>query len=380
MWKFAPLVLKNLWRHRTRTILTVSGSAVGLLVYCFVAAVQSGLGRLTDDAAAERTLIVFQQNRFCPSTSKLPERYTDEIAKIDGVEEVIPIKVFMNNCRASLDLVVFHGIPPQKLRLARDLRLVAGSWDEFTSHRDSALVGRALAARRGIEVGKPFSIGDVRVQVAGIFAADHAGEENFLYTHLEFLQQTRVVKSPRFVTQFEVMLKDGADSQKVCRAIDAHLGKKEVATDTRTKGAFQANAVSDLADLIRFAGYLGYACVGLVLALIATTTVMAVQDRVREHAVLQTLGFTEAKIFGMVLAESLLVSLAGGVLGIGLAVTVLTMNPIIVGAEGVSIPFLPSFGLAVTGLIIAAIVGVLAGLVPAWQAARAEIVASLRAV
>src|ERR1041385_1650572 len=158
MWKFAPLVFKNLWRHRTRTILTVSGSAAGLLVFCLVAAVQNGLGRLTEDAAAERTLIVFQQNRFCPSTSKLPERYTDEIGKVDGVKEVIPIKVFMNNCRASLDLVVFHGIPPEKLRLARDLRLVAGSWEEFTSHRDSALVGRALAARRGIEVGKPFAI------------------------------------------------------------------------------------------------------------------------------------------------------------------------------------------------------------------------------
>jgi putative ABC transport system permease protein len=153
-----------------------------------------------------------------------------------------------------------------------------------------------------------------------------------------------------------------------------------VQTDTRTKGAFQANAVGDLVDLIRFANYLGFACVGLVLALVSTTTVMAVQDRTRELAVLQTLGFSGYRIFGLVMVESLLLSLLGGLLGVAVATGGLAWSGLAVGTEGVSIAFLPSARLALTGLAVSLTVGVLAGLVPAWQAARAEIVAALRYV
>lgn len=130
------------------------------------------------------------------------------------------------------------------------------------------------------------------VTVAGVFASAVPAEENLICTQLEFLQQTRGLNSVGMVTMFEVRLAEGANAEAVARAIDEQYRGGPVATDTRPKGAFQANAVGDLAELIGFANYLGYACVGLVLALVATTTVMAVQDRIREHAVLQTLGFS----------------------------------------------------------------------------------------
>jgi putative ABC transport system permease protein len=380
VFRFAPYVLKSLWRHRTRTALTVSGSAVALFVFCFIGAVQEGLAALTRDQAAERTLVVFQANRFCPSTSRLPEDYARVIAKLPGVQDVVPIQVFMNNCRASLDLVVFHGLPPEKVRTARALTLIAGDWGEFERRRDAALVGRALAARRGLAVGQRFSIGEVTVTVAGIFTATNPAEENFLYTHLEFLQRTRGLNAVGTVTQFEVRLADGADAQAVAQAIDERYRGGPVATDTRTKGVFEANAVGDLAELIHFANYLGFACVGLVFALVATTAVMAVQDRVREHAVLQTLGFTGGRIFGLVLAESLVVSLTGGLLGLVLALGTLAWGQLAVGTEGVTIAFRPSAGVATTGLAAAVAVGLLAGALPAWRAGRAEIVAALRAV
>jgi putative ABC transport system permease protein len=380
MWKFAPYVLKSLWRNRTRTALTVSGAAVALFVFCFVGAVQEGLARLTRGSDAERTLIVFQANRFCPSTSKLPQDYARKIARVSGVADVVPIMVFMNNCRASLDLVVFHGLPAEQLRTARDLKVVAGDWGAFEGRQDAALVGKALARRRGLQVGRKFSIGEVTVTVAGIYTATGAAEENFLYTHLDFLQRTRGLNSVGTVTQFEVRLAPGADAPAVCRAIDAAFRSGPVQTDTRPKGVFQARAVGDLAELISLGHYLGYACVGLMLALLATTTVMAVQDRVREHAVLQTLGFSGPRIFGLVLSESLLVSLVGGLLGVGAALAALAWSGLAVGTEGVTIAFMPSVGLALTGLAVTVGVGVLAGLVPAWKASRAEIVVSLRAI
>jgi putative ABC transport system permease protein len=107
---------------------------------------------------------------------------------------------------------------------------------------------------------------------------------------------------------------------------------------------------------------------------------MAVQDRVREHALLQTLGFAGSRIFGLVLIESLLVSMAGGLLGVGLALGFLTFSGLAVGTEGVTIAFLPSWSLLTTGLLVSAAVGLLAGGFPAWQASKAEIVISLRQV
>ena len=151
-----------------------------------------------------------------------------------------------------------------------------------------------------------------------------------------------------------------------------------IPTATRPKGAFQAKALGDLVQLIRMASFLGYACVGLVLILVATTTVMSVQDRVKEHAVLQTIGFSGRRIFALVLSESTLLSFAGGVLGVSVALALLQSSGLAVGAEGVMMAFKPSLSLAGNALAVALLSGVSAGILPAWQAARTEIVPALR--
>jgi putative ABC transport system permease protein len=380
MLKFFPYILKTLRGHSTRTILTVGGAAVALFVFCCVAAIGEGLDRLADNAANERRLIVFQANRFCPFTSSLPEDYARAMSKLDGVADVIPIKVYTNNCRASLDVIVFHGIAPEKLRSSRDFSLQSGSWDDFLRLRDGALVGSAVARRRNIDTGERFSIGGVTVTVAGIFTADQAAEEDFIYTQLEFLQRQRGRNDAGLVTQFEVVLNDGADSEHVARQIDEMYRGGPVATDTRTKGVFQTDSVADLVELVSFARWLGLACIGLVLMLVATTTVMAVQDRIREHAVLRTIGLNERRVFGLVVAESFLVSLAGGALGVGAAMAVLAFGHFSIGTEGVVVAFGPSFSVALFGLATAALTGLAAGVFPAWQATQSEIVTALRHV
>jgi len=378
MLKFIPYILKTLWRHRSRTILTVSGSAVALFVFCFVGSVQEGMNDLHRRQESQRSLIMFQANKFCPATSHIPQDYELKVKKLDGVRDVVPIQVFTNNCRASLDVVVFYGLPAAKLREARDFGLIAGNWADFESHQDSAVVGRAVAQRRGIKVGDKFSIGDLSVQVAGIYGSDDPAEENYIYSHLDFLQRTKGQNLVGTVTQHEVLLAPGANAAATCREIDAMFRGGPIATDTRPKGVFQTKCLGDLTQLIGLAHYLGYACVGLVLALVATTTVMSVQDRIKEHAVLQTLGFTGSRVFRLVLSESTLLSLVGGALGVSCAMTVLALSHLSVGAEAVTIAFQPSWSLAATGMVVAGMVGVLAGVAPGWHAARTEIVAALR--
>ncbi|MCR4413001.1 MAG: FtsX-like permease family protein [Thermoguttaceae bacterium] len=378
MLPWIPYVLKNLWRHRTRSALTVSGAGVAVFVFCVVGAVQDGLDRLTGDRQAARTLVVFQENRFCPTSSRLPQDYARTIGRLDGVEDVLPILVFTNNCRASLDVVMFHGVPADRLRAARDLELLAGDWAAFETRRDAALVGQSVARRRGLRPGNTFSIGEVTVHVAGVFRSSTSAEDNLIFTHLEFLQQSRGAEMVGLVTLFEVRLAEHADAQAVAATIDATFRGGAVATATRNKGIFQTSTLADLADLVVFARWLGYACLGLVLSLVATTTVMAVQDRVRQHAVLQTIGVRPGRLFQLVVSESLLVCVLGGLIGTGSAMVALGWGNFGVGAEGVAVSFGPSLQLGLTGLAVSLLVGLLAGIVPAWQAARMKILEALR--
>ena len=347
-------------------MLTVSGTAVAMFVFSLVGSVQEGLERLLNDQQQDQSLIVFQANRFCPATSKLPEDYALQIRKVTGVSDVVPIKV------------VFNGMPAEKLRTLRELTLVAGDWTQFEGQRDAAVVGQAVAQRRRLAVGNKFSIGSVTVTVAGIFRSETSAENSMIYTHLEFLQRTPGLHSVGPVTQIEVVLDRSANVSAVCKQIDDRFRGGPVATSTRTKGAFQAKTVGDLVELVGFTQFLGLACVLMVLGLVATTTVMGVQDRIREHALLQTLGFTGWHIFGFIVSESLVVSLIGGGLGTGAAMGLLGMSGLALGTEGILIAFLPSVTLGVSGVLASLIVGLLAGIVPACQATRAEIVPALR--
>ncbi|MEE2640216.1 MAG: ABC transporter permease [Planctomycetota bacterium] len=376
-----PYVLKTLWRHRSRTVLTVSGSAVGIFVFCFVGSVQQGMDDLQNRQADKRTLVAFQANKFCPATSHLPQDYDQKIMEISGVREVVPIQVYTNNCRASLDVVVFYGVPAKKLRPARpDFQLISGTWDEFESNQDSAVMGRSVAKRRGVQVGDKFSIGGLSVVVAGIFSSEDPAEENYIYSHLDFLQRSEGMNLVGTVTQLEVLLSQSADAEQVCRTIDEIYRAGPVETDTRPKGVFQAKSLGDLTQLISMAHYLGFACVGLVLSLVATTTVMSVQDRINEHAILQTIGYPPGRVFQMILLESVILASVGGLLGVSVAMIVLELSSLSVGAEAVTIAFSPSISLVINGLLVSLLTGVLAGVFPAIQAARTGIVDGLRAV
>jgi putative ABC transport system permease protein len=377
MFKFVPYILKSLWGHRTRSILTLSGVTTALFIFCFIGGIRESLNRLNGDKESDDSLIVFQIYRFCPETSRLPQDYEKKIAEIPGVEDVLPMRIFMNNCRATLKLVVFHGVPAEKLRDYRDLTLLEGDWDALEERDNAAIIGRKAAQEQGIELGDDFTLGEVTVHIVGIFSSPKPVEERLIYTQLNFLQYTRGLNSAGIVTQFEVKVAQGANPEVVARAIDETFRTDRVPTDTRLKGAFEAFAVGDLTEVIGFANYLGYACVILVLTIVSTTTTMAVQDRIKEHAVLQTLGFTSIRIFQLVIFESIFLSFIGGAIGVGVAMAVLAWGGFAVGTEGINIEFQASFSLAMTGLLTSLLVGGLAGLMPAARAASAHIVDSL---
>jgi putative ABC transport system permease protein len=346
-------------------------------LFLFVTSIQNGLDRLLN--SRDDKLVVFQAYRFCPSSSQLPVFYGDVIRDVPGVKDVLPVKIVVNNCRASLDTVVFNGVDPKLLpQVHSHIRFLSGDWAAFASRTDAAIVGRRIAERRGLQAGQSFTVAGITVTVAGVFASDVSGEENVIYTHLDLLVNNQH-HGEYHVTEFEVTLADPQQADAVAKAIDAKIKDRfEVPTETKPQKAHFQTALADLLDLIALTRWLGLVCVGVVVVLVANSVVMAAQDRVKEHAVLQTLGYSGPRIFRLMLAESLIISLAGGVLGTAGCVAWLLWHPISLSTEGVSIDFVASPILAAWGVGLAALVGLVAGVVPAWQAGRAEIVQSLR--
>lgn len=381
LFKLLNYVQRSVRRHRVRSLLTVIGVATAMFLFTFIEGLQKGVHEATEGEATKNILIVYQKNRFCPAASQLPERYGEQIRKIPGVTSVLPVKIYVNNCRASLDSVTFRGVPASNLTDGKkSLNLLEGSLAAFEKRSDGALVGKRLAERRGLKPGDSFQIGNVIINVSGIFASDSSGEDNMAYTHLEFLQRAKGVNALGRVTEFDVTVADAKKAEAISREIDDMFRSEEVPTHTKTHKAFIANATGDLLTLIRFTRWLGLLCVGVVLALTANTVYVMVQDRVKEHAVLQTLGFTGRQLFFLVVAESLFLSLSGGILGTLCAAAALKFGHLGIGAEGVQITFLITPVVVAAGLAASVLTGVLAGVIPAVQAATAPIVDSLRRV
>ncbi len=376
-----PLVLKQVWRHRTRSLLTIAGVAVAMFLFVAVQTLQRGVTEATETTAADTTLIVYRENRFCPATSRLPEFYQQRIAKIPGVTSAIPMKIVVNNCRASLDVITFRGLSADNIApAAAKWQLLTGSLDEWKSRSDSALVGERLAARRGFRVGQSFDSSGITVTVAGIIRSPEAQDQNVAYVHLDFLQRASDKGGAGIVTQFIVKVADHTMLESTAKAIDDEFRTDADPTQTRPEKAFVAQAGADIVEIVGFTRYLGWGCLATVLALVANAIVLSVQDRIKEHAVLQTLGFRSGLIARLIMAEGIVIGFIGGALGTIVALLVVMYGQFSLSTEGLSVNVSGNWRIVALGLAISAAVGILAGLVPALQAGRREIAQCFRAV
>lgn len=376
--KLLRFVFKNLGRRPGRTALTVLGIGSAMLLLVLVESLDEGLRRALSGSEAARTLIVYRQNRYCPQTSFLPERYVAELERVPGVASVLPVKIYLSNCRASLDIAAFQGAPVERLLAIRDLELVAGDLGTFEQERDAALLGREFATRRGFSVGDRFRIDAIDVKVAGIFRSSQPVEEGVILTHLEYLQRAGPVDRLGTVTQFEVKVDDPARAREVAERIDAVFSGAEEPTDTRSQLAFLESATRDLREILRFGRLLALGCVAVMLALVANTIVMSVQERVRELGVLRTLGWKPPRLMALVVGEALALAACGAALGLLAAFVLLGATRLSIGAEGVPVSFTYSWTVVARGLVLALAASLLAALVPAWRVGRIPIVVALR--
>ncbi len=374
----ASLALKQITRHRVRSLLTIAGVAAGMFLYAAVQTMQHSLAQVTQSQADENTLVVYRENRFCPMTSRLPEHYLSEIQRIDGVAEVVPIQITVNNCGASLDVITFRGVPPETLPdYNPELEVLAGPVGDWTSRRDPALAGPPFARRRGLQPGDTFEAVGVRVWVAGIIRSPLAQDNNVAYVHLPFLQQASRVGLGT-VTQFNVRVSNSSQMEAVAGKIDALFASDSAPTNTRPEQAFFAQTARDLIEMISFTRWLGLGAVLAVLGLVANALLLAARGRVQESAILQTIGYPRLAVGLIMLWEGLFLGLIGGLVGSGSAALFFRLQSFTLGNEGLTLALTPSLSATLSGLGLAAVLGFVASVWPAILASTRPLVSSLR--
>ena len=373
------IAFKYVVRNRTRSILTVFGVATGMFLFGTIETMQDSLKNATEITANDTTLVVYRENRYCPSTSRLPEYYKDEIKKIKGVESVIPVQIVVNNCGTSLDVVVFRGIPADRINaISKNIEVLNGSVNEWLNREDGALIGANLAQRRRLDVGDSFDAAGVTVVVSGIIrSAESSQDDNVAYVHLPFLQQASRVGLGT-VTQFLVKVSDSSLLNSVSRQIDNRFKTESEPTDTTPEKAFFASTAKELIELIGFSRWIGIASVFAVIGLIANTILIAVRSKISEHAILKTIGYSQLSISWLIISEAIILSVAGGIGGIGGASIFLHLQKITIGNEGLALAFIPSFSVWLKGFSLSLLLGFVAGVYPAWLAGRQSIASNLR--
>ena len=166
----------------------------------------------------------------------------------------------------------------------------------------------------------------------------------------------------------------------IASQIDEAFEHDEFPTSTRSEKAFVGQAAKDIIELVGFASWLGWGALFTVFALVANAIIIAMRDRIRDHAVLQTLGFTGGLIGMMVVIEGAILGLTGGAIGVLAAWVVARVGRYSMTMEGLNVEISSDPIILVIGITIALALGVLAGIVPAWRVSRLEISQCFRAV
>lgn len=372
------LAFKQVSRHRIRSLLTVAGVATGIFLYTSVQTMQHSVAEVTRSKAGENILVVYRENRFCPMTSRLPEHYHADIERITGVTEVVPIQITVNNCGASLDVITFRGVPPANLLAYNpEIEVISGSTTDWKNRSDAALVGETFARRRGLQPGDTFEAVGVRVWVAGIIRSPLAQDNNVAYVHLPFLQQASRVGLGT-VTQFNVRVDNPDQLEAVADEIDALFAGDTAPTHTRPEKAFFAQTAQDLLEMIGFTRWLGLGAVLAVFGLIANALLLAARGRIKESAILQTVGFPRLAVGTIMVFEGVILGLIGGLFGSLTAAAFFRWQSFTLGNEGLTLALNPSLEATLGGLLAALLLGLVASIWPAVLAATQPIVRSLR--
>lgn len=412
--KFLPYLLKHLRRNWFRTTLTVLAMAMCIFLFCTLQSVLAQIDTMLDSSNARRLVT----RNSVSLVFDVPLAYEARIQSVAGVKRVAINNWFGGSLPAKKEgkSDAAQGSEPEAttdwsnyfpnmaveiepfFAMFPEYEMPKEQYQAFASDLRGAAIGRKLADKYGWKLGDHFFLesfipahrkpdGPFEFVVSAIFDADpvrYPGTDtNVMYFHQKYLYEAtgRQLQAGTYYVEID----DPDKAGEVAAAIDRLFENSDSQTRTETEKAFAAGFVSMAGNLALLLNGIGLAVTFTILLVVANTMSIAVRERRKEIGVLKTLGFTSGRVMGLVVAESLLIAVIGGMLGIASSRGIMWL---LTHAPGVK-DALAGIGLsevalqpavAALGLAVAVVLGLAAGLVPALSAYRARITDMLRTV
>jgi putative ABC transport system permease protein len=383
MFRYLPLVLKNSWRNKRRTVLTVASIGISMCLLGVMIAMFHAF--YLGNPSPEQALRLVTRNRVS-FTVFIPLSYRDQIEHVPGVQAVTVANWFggvYKDDRDPKNNFARFAVEPEKLfRIFGEYRIPDDQRKAFERDRTGCVVGRDLAETLNFQVGDHVHItgsvfpGDYEFTIRGIFDSPRNSET--MYFNTEYMEQSLPESRRGNVIMYYILIDDPAHSARIAKDIDALFVNATNQTKTETAQAFGVAFLALLGNIKMFLIGISAAVMFTVLLVSANTMAMSARERVREVGILKTLGFTPTSILGMILGEASAISIAGGVAGY--LISTLLLRLVVKSPFGGYMPPMPTFEMpvAVVCVLTAAAIGVVSSLVPALNASRTTIVEALR--
>jgi putative ABC transport system permease protein len=384
--KYLHLIWAALFRRKARTILTLVSIVAAFLLFGMLDAVRTSFDQAGQSANGAERLQTGSKLSFIQT---LPQSLQAQIAQVPGVAAVTYANWFGGAYQDPHNQVFSFAVAPNYLDLYPEAELDAVARKKFDATRTGAVVGEALAKRFHWKVGDKVPLQSTifpnregsknwSFDIVGIMHAKDKKSGGFydqmFLLHWKYFDETTPYNRGT-VGWYVTRVSDVNQADRVAKAIDAISANSDHETRTQTEQAATANWMKQLADIGLIVGSIMGAVFFTLLLLSGNTMMQAVRERTSELAVLKTIGFSSRSVLAMVLAESVLLLLLGGVLGLGLATVLVPM--LSAGSGGML--NLPGVGAGswTLGLVLMVAIGLLVGALPALRAMRLNIVDAL---
>lgn len=381
--KFLSLVLSNLKRKKLRTTLTILSIFIAFLLFGFLCSIKAAFLGGVEVAGADRLIVRHKVSLIQP----LPESYEARIANVEGVDAVTAQCWFGGIYKEPKNQLITIVVQPEKfLGVFPEVKLPEDQKREWLATRNGAVVGKDLLKRFGWKLGdtipltspiwgEPANETAWQFKIVGVYDSDKKNydKSQFFFRYDFFDEGKQKVKSQ--VGWFTVRVKDADRSAEIAKAIDAEFANSPAETKAEAEGAFAAGFANQIGDIAAIVLGVTSAVFFTILLVAGNTMSQSVRERFEELGVLKAMGFTNGLMLTLVLIESCIIAIIGGVAGLFFAWFIAThANP---ASQMLPSLAMPNRDLVLGGVLIISL-GILAGLVPAIQAMRLQIAVALR--
>ncbi len=379
--KFRGLIFANLFRKKIRFSLTIGSFAVALFLFGLLAVVRGAFSQGVEVAGADRLVVINRVSIIQP----LPLSYRERILQLRGVKMITFANWFGGVYQDERNFFPQFAIDIENQRkVYPELIVPEDQWQTFVKDRQGTIVGAATAKRFGWKIGdriplkSSFLPGPWEFNLDGIYHGQRRqDDETQFWFQWNYLEERVPDRLKGQIGWYVLRVENPDDSVRIAKEVDELFANSPHETRTETEKAFAAGWVKQMGNIEFLILSIGGVVFFTLLLVTGNTMAIAVRERTAELAVLKAVGYSDRFVLLLVLAESLLIAILGGALGLGLAkLFTLGGDP----TRGLLPFFYLPLKAIISGLGVALAVGVASGLLPAVGAMRLRVVDALRRV